>query len=151
MLLATHNPEEALELCDRLAVLHQGELLAAGTVPELRALAGDDAYRAWVRVPEGWSIADLRGREGAHEVTLAPGDETGWRILEFKAPGGPDQAARLLSILGEAGVQVSRFEPIQLTLAELMERILAMAPETSQRTSQGQTSQAHRGGPAWAG
>ena len=35
-MLATHNLEEAEELADRIAVLHQGRLLGCGTVRELR-------------------------------------------------------------------------------------------------------------------
>ncbi len=128
VLLATHNPEEALDLCDRLAVLHHGELLAAGTVDQLRALAGDDAYRASIRAPDGWSERDLRGREGAHELSLGPPDGAGWRTLDVRIPGGPEQAARVLAALGGDGVQVARFEPVELTLAELLERILAMGP-----------------------
>ncbi len=126
VLLATHNAEEALDLCDRLAVLHHGELLAVGTVDELRAQAGDDGYRASIRPPAGWSEADLRGREGAHELTLSAPNNAGWLTLDVRIPGGPEQAARVLAMLGADGVQVARFEPVELTLAELLERIVAM-------------------------
>ena len=40
VLVATHNLEEARELCDRLAVLHQGRVLGSGTQRELFALLG---------------------------------------------------------------------------------------------------------------
>jgi len=40
ILLATHNLAEAEELCDRIAVLHEGRLIACGTVGELRARSG---------------------------------------------------------------------------------------------------------------
>jgi ABC-type multidrug transport system ATPase subunit len=36
IVLATHSMSEAEALCDRLAILHQGRLLACGTVAELR-------------------------------------------------------------------------------------------------------------------
>jgi len=126
VLLATHNPEEALELCDRLAVLHHGELLATGTVSELRSLAGDDVYRASVKPPVGWTESQLWGREGAHDVALDPEDESGWRKLELRVPGGAEQAARVLAVLAADGMQVSRFEPARLTLAELLERIVEL-------------------------
>ena len=38
--LATHNLEEAEELCDRIAVLHEGRLVGCGTVEELRQRSG---------------------------------------------------------------------------------------------------------------
>ena len=124
VLLATHNAEEALDLCDRLAVLNRGALLATGTVDELRALAGDDTYRAWVRPPEDWDPSRLDGQSGVHDLQLDEGTEVGWDLLTLRLPGGPDAAARLLSLLGNQGVQVSRFEPVQLSLAEMMERIM---------------------------
>ena len=38
MVLATHHLGEAEELCDRLAIMHRGRVLACGTIPELRGL-----------------------------------------------------------------------------------------------------------------
>ena len=126
VLLATHNAEEALELCDRLGVLHHGELLATGSVDELRDLAGDDAYSASVRVPDGWSPERLEGSEGVHDVELGAPNDDGWCTLSLRIPGGAEQAALVNGALAADGVRVSRFEPMQLTLAELLERIVAM-------------------------
>ncbi len=36
VVLATHNLQEAEELCDRIAILHEGRLVGSGTVAELR-------------------------------------------------------------------------------------------------------------------
>jgi ABC-2 type transport system ATP-binding protein len=41
VLYTTHYMEEAQELCDRLAIVDQGRLLAEGTLDELRGLAGE--------------------------------------------------------------------------------------------------------------
>ncbi|HJW88439.1 MAG TPA: ABC transporter ATP-binding protein, partial [Dehalococcoidia bacterium] len=38
MVLATHHLGEAEQLCDRLAIMHRGRVLACGTIPELRGL-----------------------------------------------------------------------------------------------------------------
>ncbi len=40
VLLATHNLQEAEELCDRIAVLHEGRLVGCGTLGELRQQSG---------------------------------------------------------------------------------------------------------------
>lgn len=42
ILLSTHYLDEAEDLCDRVGLLHNGRLLADGTLDELRALAGED-------------------------------------------------------------------------------------------------------------
>jgi len=42
-IIATHNVHEAEELCDRIAILHQGRLVAWGTLDELRRLSGNHA------------------------------------------------------------------------------------------------------------
>ena len=43
VLLTTHYMEEADELCDRVALLHQGKLRALGSPDELKAALGPDA------------------------------------------------------------------------------------------------------------
>ncbi len=44
VVLATHNLQEAEELCDRVAVLHKGRLAGCGTINELRGWSGHQAY-----------------------------------------------------------------------------------------------------------
>lgn len=40
VLFSTHTMSEAEKLCDRIAVIHRGKILACGTLEELRALSG---------------------------------------------------------------------------------------------------------------
>ena len=44
MILTTHYMEEAAALSDRIGILKNGRLLAAGTVEELKALAGTSDF-----------------------------------------------------------------------------------------------------------
>jgi sodium transport system ATP-binding protein len=41
LILSTHDMAEAERLCDRLAVVHRGRVLASGTLAEVRLAAGD--------------------------------------------------------------------------------------------------------------
>ncbi len=43
MLITTHHMEEADELCDRVAVMHQGAVVASGSPADLKAGVGPDA------------------------------------------------------------------------------------------------------------
>lgn len=40
ILMSTHTLEVAEEMCDRISIIHKGAIIAAGTVDELRELAG---------------------------------------------------------------------------------------------------------------
>src|SRR4029078_3093552 len=52
ILLTTHYMEEADQLCDRLAIIDHGKLLALGTPEELKAPTGADTVVTVVAAPE---------------------------------------------------------------------------------------------------
>ncbi|HXC78862.1 MAG TPA: ATP-binding cassette domain-containing protein [Candidatus Acidoferrum sp.] len=68
ILLTTHYMEEADQLCDRLALMHQGQIQASGTPAELKASLGPDTtledvfrhYAGQHLVDEGGSFKDVR-------------------------------------------------------------------------------------------
>ena len=124
VLLATHNTEEALELCDRVAVLDHGRMLATGTAARLARENGDERYRVWTRDPGQPGIAALVERGVVRDVELRGIDEDGWSILEMEIPGGPDRAAQVLAFLTEQNLPISRFERVTLSLADLIQRIV---------------------------
>ena len=74
ILLTTHYMEEAEELCDRVAVIDHGKVLASGTVDGLRGSAGADTVITVTydgAVPPG--VDALRGRDGVSKVEVADG------------------------------------------------------------------------------
>ena len=130
VLLATHNTEEALELCDRVAVLHRGRLLAVGVAAELSRRGGSDRYRLWTRSPVPGSLAALQ-REGVVDGIETLPDSDGWSRVEMDVAGGLEGAARVTDGLGRAGAAIGRFELIQRSLADLIEGIIASRPSPS--------------------
>lgn len=53
VLLSTHTLVDVEELCDRILLIHQGELLAQGTADELRASEGERLEEVFLRLTEG--------------------------------------------------------------------------------------------------
>lgn len=126
ILLATHNAEEAFGLCDRVMVLHQGRVLASGSASTLAAQAGDAVYQVWTRDPSHpvWRTV---GTYGAVRIRDDMPDDGAWRCVEINVAGDLDQAARILDMLTCAGVAVARFERRPLSLADLLDRVMARA------------------------
>lgn len=124
VLLATHNTEEALELCDRVAILDRGQLLAVGPADELAREVGESRYRVWTRDAAHPQFARLlaRGRTTA-PLPGVPSPE-GWTPVEMGIPGGPESASEVLASLTGNGVTVAAFEPIKPSLADLIEQVV---------------------------
>lgn len=123
VLLATHNAEEAFELCDRVAVLERGRLIASGKVRELMGEVSEDSYHLEVREGQQSLAGSL-----LDEVTLetsADGPETGWVAMRVRIQGGAAGAAETLRRLTANGVDVSHFRRTELSLADLIERVVA--------------------------
>jgi len=124
VLLATHNTEEALELCDRVGVLDRGRLLATGSAAQLAREIGDDRFRLWTRDARHPALAALAAKGVAQGITPIGADEEGWERVEMEIPGGPARAAQVVAFLTEQGLAIARFERVSLSLADLIERIV---------------------------
>src|SRR5215203_178806 len=124
VVLATHSPEEALELCDRVAVLNRGRLLAVGPARALERQYSDERYRVRTRDADHRVWRELEGRRVIERVTVSGIDVHGWSSVECHVPGGADEAAQVLATLATAGVSVAGFDRLELSLADLIERIV---------------------------
>ena len=124
VLIATHKAEEALELCNRVAILDKGVVRAAGTPEELSRRIVGERYRLWTLDPSHPALASLETRGVIHVIGRGERDEDGWTPLELEIPGGPRVASEVLAHMASAGVTVSSFERGRLPLAELIERIV---------------------------
>ena len=75
VLYTTHYMEQAERLCDRLAILDRGRVIAKGTLEQLRSRAGErDVLRVAGRFPEGVG-AGAAGRLGDANVVTDEEDE----------------------------------------------------------------------------
>ncbi len=128
VLLATHSADEVLELCNRVAVLDHGRLLATGTTTSLARDLGEERYALFTRDATHPALAAMvqRGVVGALTVR---GDEDGWSRIDMELSGGMERAAQIVATLVEQGVVVARFEKVPLPLADLIDRIVRRGAE----------------------
>jgi ABC-2 type transport system ATP-binding protein len=111
VLFSSHQLELVERLCDAVAIIKDGALVASGTVAELRSRGAQDLWRVEVHgAPAGWAAAV----PGA-EVHSANGVATVVRAADEQ---------RLLDAARAAG-RVTRFEPVAPTLAELFREAVA--------------------------
>jgi ABC-2 type transport system ATP-binding protein len=94
VILVTHFMEEAERLCDRLALLHHGRVIAIDTPAALAARAG--AQRISFRPSGALDVARMRALPEVHEVR-----REGERIV---AEGGGDLVAAVVAALVRDGV-----------------------------------------------
>jgi ABC-2 type transport system ATP-binding protein len=128
VLLATHSADEVLELCNRVAVLDRGRLLATGTTTSLAKDLGEERYALFTRDASHPALAALVQR-GVVGALTTRGDEEGWTRVEMELNGGMERAAQIVATLVEQGVIIARFERVPLPLADLIDRIVRRGAE----------------------
>jgi len=113
VIFSSHQLELVERLCDRVAIVNRGRIVAAGRVDELRAERSRPRLRVDVEgAPNGWA-------EGVDGVRVLGRDEQG--LLVELSDGADDQ--RLLDAARRAG-RVRRFAPARPTLAELFREVV---------------------------
>ena len=112
VLLSSHVLAEVDRISSRVAIIHRGKLLAVGTKDELEARMG---RRGEVEIGTSGDVAALAaelGRRGVESVEGRAGH------LVARVADGAD-LAELLRGLVEAGLPITRFEPLTRSLHEL--------------------------------
>ncbi len=110
----THYMEEAQQLCDRLAVIDHGRIIALGTLEELRALIGGrDLLRLAGRM-DGPGAAGAAARMEGVEVLHAGGD---W--LTLRVADGAARLEAILDTLRRSGMEVRSVSLEQPSLESL--------------------------------
>ncbi|HEX6533357.1 MAG TPA: ABC transporter ATP-binding protein [Gemmatimonadaceae bacterium] len=125
VLIATHNAEEALELCDRVAVLDRGRLRASGTPEELSRRIAGARFRLVTRGASGPVLVELARRGVIRDLVPGETEEgSGWHAVTVAISGGAAGAAAVAGALAAAGVELAALEAVRLPLADLIERVV---------------------------
>jgi len=130
VIIATHSAEEAFDLCDRVAVLDRGRLLALGAASQLaRSLAGN-RYVVWTTAPSHPLLVSRHVREelDAESAPVAVSDLEGWTPVVIDVPGGAAAASDLLRHMVAEGVAIAAMERVPVSLAALIDNVVRESP-----------------------
>lgn len=101
VLYTTHYMEEAQELCDRLAIIDRGEVIAIGTLEELRSMMGErDLLRLQGRF-DGRAVRRALGEIEEIEIVAVEPEN-----LILAAPAASRRLPAVFAALGEAGAEI---------------------------------------------
>jgi ABC-2 type transport system ATP-binding protein len=118
VLLTTHYMAEAEELCDRLAIIDRGRVLACDSTPALRRrVQGGQHVELEVLAPAGTAI-DPAAIAGVPAGWGAPHPERGTRTLKFRLPEGAP-LVEVLKRLEQAGARVDGVSTRETTLEDV--------------------------------
>jgi ABC-2 type transport system ATP-binding protein len=114
VLYTTHYMEEAETLCDRIAIIDHGTIIAAGTLVELRAMVGENDILRFAGRFDPERARDVLHHLDGLEVVHAQGDELrlAWRDASRKLP-------ELFAALAAAGSEVRETTLTQPSLESL--------------------------------
>lgn len=101
VLYTTHYMEEAEALCDRLAIVDHGKIIASGTLPELRAMMGE---RDLIRLSGTFEPEKVREAVRAlGEVEVVQAEQT---LVTLSLRGASQRLPALFAALGSAGSEI---------------------------------------------
>lgn len=122
VLLATHDTEEALDVCDEVAVLHRGRAVAQGPARALARRFLPPTWTAWIAGADSTLPAQLVADGVVVHAAWGHEAEPPFRTLTLTFAGALSDAVPVLGRLALAG-RVARFEPATVSLATLIDRI----------------------------
>ncbi len=113
--LTTHYLDEAEALCDRVAIVDHGKVVALGTPQELKSLVpGSDTIDLTLGEPlPDVTVDSLRKLPGARAVDVLP------HGLRARADGGAALLPRMIDVLRDAGIEVRSANLARITLEDV--------------------------------
>ena len=134
VLLTTHYMVEAEQLCDRVAIIDRGTVLACDSTPALRRqVQGGQHVELEVRLADT-RTPDLAALGAVQAVWGAPHPERATRTLKFRLP--PEEPlVGVLKRLEQGGVVVDGVATRETTLEDVFIAIVGRAIEDSEAPS----------------
>ena len=117
VLWCTHNLKEAEEVCDRLAIIHKGKVIASGSLEDMQTLMGNEGLYH-IRI-DHWP-------EGASEklgiIPMNAFSNNGY--VELKLREKQENMPRLLKTLFDSGIKVYTCTHKEIDLEDIFEKLI---------------------------
>ena len=116
VLLTTHYLDEAERLCDRLAIMHEGELVALGTPRELLATLGQELIELRVEDDPDDALDELRAHKIAGDDAFAVGST-------ITVPLHRKRSVRALAVIDDLDLHATAIATRKPTLDDVFVRL----------------------------
>jgi len=117
IIYTTHIMAEAETLCDRVAIIDHGQLLAVGEVPELKASLGRDQVTRIEGVIPGRAAEAVRSLSMVRQASLTA--VNGVSQLTVMSSNGKETLSTLIDTLSRTGAVIQHISPEEVTLEDV--------------------------------
>jgi len=134
LLLTTHYMVEADELCDRVAIINQGRVLACDSPTNLkRHLQQEAIFRLEVSPLNGLGVEAFQNLTGVHKVTHSPQD--GFAVLQFIL--AEEQAlAAVVNVMAANNIRILNLQKCEPTLEDVFVYLVGQSMEEVERSGE---------------
>ncbi|MFQ6067563.1 MAG: ABC transporter ATP-binding protein [bacterium] len=124
--LATHNLEEARQICDRLAIIDRGRILSRGTPSEIRkAVSKEDRYVLRVRALAAGTLEKIRRQmKVAHLSCRSEPDNSLVSILEVHLLENETALPFVIETLVSSGASILDCRHFEVPLGEIFAEVV---------------------------
>ena len=118
VLLSTHILPEVSTVCERVVIIHEGQVVAIDK-PQILSerLSGAERVEADIRGPATEIMSALRDIAGIRDVSRT--DDSGYSTYYIESSGGEDLREKIANTISERGWGLQRMQPILMTLEEI--------------------------------
>ncbi len=122
VLLTTHYMAEADELCDRIAIINRGKLVACDTPENLKASISQDKYFE-ITVPYSKDLREEFLTNINGKVSIRDFPENGESLISLSL-GEDKEIANFITILTQRGLEIKTFRKVEPTLEDVFIKLV---------------------------
>lgn len=117
VIYTTHIMSEAETLCDRVAIIDHGELLASGTVEALKKSLQREGVTHIEGIIPAKAVAAVKALPSVHRVSRT--NQDGGSLLTVVTASGQESLPQLIEALTRSGSVIRKITPEELTLEDV--------------------------------